>query len=1402
MKPAAQFLAATAVVASGAGIFAILSDAGTDISLEDFDIDPAFVNVEDSTGHTSCDFHITETGALTIRDAACVFVSPSGAQKASCMAHAPYQGTTDDGNWACSVPFPINSEGGDWDILIVDIRDSDFNTARFTKSDLDGNTPTPYPSSVDLTSTAPDTTDPVITGFTISPSEQGVISGDGSITCTVTVTDNVVDGMLYTNCTFDSPTGASPPLSCTAHEGIDDAWSCSVVVPQSSEIGTWDLVEIRASDVVHNEVRLDNTAVAALPGDTSFDITVAVCGNDILEAPEECDGTDDAACPAACLGNCTCPGVVVIDLDVTTYIAGLDKPWDIAWLPNGTVLVTERPGPLNVYVDGVGSSPFTISPTDLVSTGGEGGMMGLEVDPLFATNGYVYVCMASDLDGPNDVRVVRFELDTPLGDSLISRTDIVTGMPHNDGSNGRHSGCRPRFGPDGFLWVGTGDAAVGTAPQDDNSLGGKVLRVDRTGAAATGNPGGELWYSKGHRNIQGMAFRLSDDLGVSAEHGPSIDDELNLLVTGNFGWDPIPGYNESVPMTDLTKFPSAVEAIWSSGSPTLALSGAGFIEGSNWNNWDGVLSVATLKDTHLHIYFIDDQGQVTSEVEAIDDQGRLRSPRLGPDGLLYVTTDGGGSSGEVLQVTPVLGGAGGACNSKTPDLTVTNGWISSSQQSGAVESLVFSAYVRSASAAATSVVTLATSAATSYSANSVLVRFDLDGFFDLWDEGSSYCDKIGGANPCANDIPWVVDTWYKITINANVTTETYTVTVGECDDTPVTLFTDAAFRASAPSADLDFYNLNHVSSTIDIEGVVWTPGSCDENTCADFDPNSCGFPPDGCGGPPLNCGSCTLPDVCDSGFQCCTPSTTVCTDPDPDYECGDWSDGCGGTVNCDTGGQTCDERVSGEICDGGGQCIETGDFPSVATTGITDYWCPRWDTLKRDISADLEIDTVTQSEEYYDITGNGNAIHFNANGGTVRCVRVTSQQGTRMTMNWPDGNFYGGLAEDIHLRAQPAPTTNAMMDSGADAQTMRRMLLKPTSGDCMQGAGFFWQDSMCDGRDQNVRSGDPHVDGIQSSGGCGPLFFIHNTMIMEDAVDFGRVCSATAAGFCSNAAWFVQGSWAPGNHCGGRRVQSYVVRNNFISGGLSSDRWSNNYGPIRNTSFTDNIFETGRFKNSYCSYATTGYTQTTTPTLTEPGQDGGGDGDFCFERDNNRLSTGPLVETVESGCAKGNVYNDQRGVCGQILDVPITTISGHSLSASSCTVTDSACDNIDITANVSTNETPRAQFVLGSVEGIDTLLWSSSGTGSFRWRYSCDGASGNTTALPCSRETCTYEDDGADLWYHYSACDGNSSCTMTDVCDFATEGAGTYTVKVYAEAGPGAAFRPSTHKELTFTVNP
>ena len=338
-------------------------------------------------------------------------------------------------------------------------------------------------------------------------------------------------------------------------------------------------------------------------------------------------------------------------LQVTTAVSNLSQPWDIAFTPDGTMLYTEKPGRIDAFI---GGSTRVLATVADVRNLGEGGMMGLAVDPQFATNRHIYTCMASTISGSADVRVVRWTVNAGFT-ALTSRLDIITGIPA--ASNGRHSGCRPRFGPDGYLWVGTGDAAIGTNPQNKQSLGGKVLRVDRNGAAAVGNPGGAFLpqiFTYGHRNVQGIAFRPSDGAAFSVEHGTGCDDEVNRLVAGaNYGWDPVPGYDESRPMTDLVKFPAAKPAVWSSGCPTIAPSGATFVNGPHtWNGWNNQLAMAVLKGTELRVLATYDGNDVPETTWVrIEDQGRLRSVVQGPDGNLYIAQDA--NPGKILKVTPV-----------------------------------------------------------------------------------------------------------------------------------------------------------------------------------------------------------------------------------------------------------------------------------------------------------------------------------------------------------------------------------------------------------------------------------------------------------------------------------------------------------------------------------------------------------------------------------------------------------------------------------------------------------------------------------------------------------------------------------------------------------------------------
>jgi aldose sugar dehydrogenase len=344
---------------------------------------------------------------------------------------------------------------------------------------------------------------------------------------------------------------------------------------------------------------------------------------------------------------------------VTTVVSGLTHVWDIGFTPDGTMLYTERPGRVSAFVGGQKRVLQTLPDVVVAS---EAGLMGMAIDPQFASNRQIFVCLASTLGGPaNDVRVVRFRVNAGYT-ALTDRRDIVTGMPVNtEGELGRHSGCRPRFGPDGYLWVGTGDAAEARVPQDQSSLGGKVLRVDRDGRGAPGNPGGALApriWSYGHRNVQGIAFRASDGLGVSTEHGPGRDDELNRLTTGNFGWDPVHpdgsgGYYEGVPMTDTAKFPDARRSIVSSGSPPIAPSGATFVSGARWGTWDGALLVATLRGESLRSFKLETgTGNLQDLGVAMTNGDRLRAITQGPDGDLYVSTSNGGGTDRILRLTP------------------------------------------------------------------------------------------------------------------------------------------------------------------------------------------------------------------------------------------------------------------------------------------------------------------------------------------------------------------------------------------------------------------------------------------------------------------------------------------------------------------------------------------------------------------------------------------------------------------------------------------------------------------------------------------------------------------------------------------------------------------------------
>lgn len=381
------------------------------------------------------------------------------------------------------------------------------------------------------------------------------------------------------------------------------------------------------------------------------------------EVPPQNEGTSERqAEPATPSVANDIPG-----LTVEQIAGGMSHGWDIGFLPDGKVLVTQRPARIALVSSTTPGAKVTQVKADLsnVFVQGEGGLMGLVVHPDFEETRRFTTCQTHTENGrPKDVRLVTWRLAED-GKVATREKDLLTGIPLG---SGRHSGCRPTIASDGSLLVGTGDIANPDTSQDRTNLGGKVLRLDlETGEPMPDNPfissknkNERYLLSYGHRNIQGVAIRPGNGQIFTAEHGPDKNDEVNLIEAGkNYGWDPSQGgtvdsYDEAVPMTDLERFPDAVPAKWQSGETTEAICAAEFLEGKQWGALDGALVVTALKGAKLLILTLDDQGNVKSVAippQLQDQFGRLRAARLGPDGALYLTTTNGDQD-KLLRITP------------------------------------------------------------------------------------------------------------------------------------------------------------------------------------------------------------------------------------------------------------------------------------------------------------------------------------------------------------------------------------------------------------------------------------------------------------------------------------------------------------------------------------------------------------------------------------------------------------------------------------------------------------------------------------------------------------------------------------------------------------------------------
>jgi aldose sugar dehydrogenase len=320
------------------------------------------------------------------------------------------------------------------------------------------------------------------------------------------------------------------------------------------------------------------------------------------------------------------------DLPPVSVVAqGLDTPWGIAFLPDSSMLVTERAGRVRL-IDKSGnlqSQPVATLPN--VKEIGEGGLLGITLHPDFVKNNYVYLYYTYGEAGNNTMnKVVRM---TYQNGGLTDEQVIVDQIP----GSSNHNGGRIKFGPDKNLYITTGDAENPSQAQNTQSLAGKILRVTDQGKPVSENPFNNLVYSYGHRNPQGITWDGEQRLWET-EHGRSGVlsglDELNLITLGNnYGWPDIQGDEAA---------PGMVSPIKNSGNTTWAPAGLAF--------YDNALYFGGLRGTAL--YRADLQNQQIGEAQPLfkGQYGRIREVILGPDNFIYITTsnkDGRGIPSEV-----------------------------------------------------------------------------------------------------------------------------------------------------------------------------------------------------------------------------------------------------------------------------------------------------------------------------------------------------------------------------------------------------------------------------------------------------------------------------------------------------------------------------------------------------------------------------------------------------------------------------------------------------------------------------------------------------------------------------------------------------------------------------------
>jgi glucose/arabinose dehydrogenase len=330
--------------------------------------------------------------------------------------------------------------------------------------------------------------------------------------------------------------------------------------------------------------------------------------------------------------------------DAELFVEGLQVPWGMAFLPDNTMLISEKSGEIILFRNGEKTSVANVPP---VYNRGQGGLMDLQLHPDYATNGWIYISYSSEEGNGKggNTAIIRAKLEN---DALSDIELLYKAVPNT--TKGQHFGSRIEFDTEGYLYFSIGERGERDInPQDISRDGGKIYRLHDDGSIPPDNPfvdqpnAVKAAYTYGNRNPQGMAIHpLTGEIWIH-EHGPRGGDEINIVRKGaNYGWPLITyGINYSgTPITDKTEMEGMKQPVhyW---VPSIAPSGMDFITSDKYPGWKGSLLVGSLSFQYLERLELDGETVVRRE-KLLPDIGRVRNVREGPDGLIYVAVEGKG----------------------------------------------------------------------------------------------------------------------------------------------------------------------------------------------------------------------------------------------------------------------------------------------------------------------------------------------------------------------------------------------------------------------------------------------------------------------------------------------------------------------------------------------------------------------------------------------------------------------------------------------------------------------------------------------------------------------------------------------------------------------------------------